>query len=285
LDDTALALRIARSTISIGENPVSTVKSKDGTVIGFDRMGEGPAVILVGGAFQHRAFDPRTEQLAALLAEHLSVYHYDRRGRGDSGDTPPYSVGREIEDLDALISHAGGSAALYGESSGGNLVLEAARGLAVTKIAVWEANVLVDDSRPPLPHNYVQRLTELSASDARDEAVAYFLTTAVGIPAEYLAPMRETPMWAGMEAVAHTLAHDGAVVGDSMAGTPAAVERWRTVAVPTLVLDGGQTPWMSTGADALAKALPRGQRRTLAGQEHGVAAEAIAPILSEFFTN
>jgi pimeloyl-ACP methyl ester carboxylesterase len=265
---------------------VSTVKSKDGTMIGFDRMGGGPPVILVGGAFQHRAFDPRTQQLAALLAERLSVYHYDRRGRGDSGDTPPYAVGREIEDLDALISHAGGSAGLYGESSGGNLALEAAaRGLAITKIAVWEANVLVDDSRPPLPHDYVQRLTELSASDSRDEAVAHFLTTAVGIPAEYLAAMRESPMWAGMEAVAHTLAYDGAVVGDSMAAAPAAAERWRTVTVPTLVLDGGQTPWMSTGADALAKALPRGQRRTLAGQEHGVAAEAIAPILTEFFTN
>ena len=266
---------------------MSTVKSKDGTTIGFDRMGDGPPVILVGGAFQHRAFDPRTEQLAQLLAEHLSVYHYDRRGRGHSGDTPPYAVGREIEDLNALISDAGGSAAVYGESSGGNLVLEAAaRGLAITKIAVWEANVLVDSSRPPLPHDYVQRLTELSASDSRDEAVGYFLTTAVGMPAEYLVPMRQTPMWAGMEAVAHTLAYDGAVVGDSMAGTPtAATERWRAVTVPALVLDGGQTSWMSTGADALAKALPRGQRRTLAGQEHGVAAEAIAPILTEFFTN
>jgi pimeloyl-ACP methyl ester carboxylesterase len=265
---------------------VSTVKSKDGTTIGFDRMGEGPPIVLVGGAFQHRAFDPRTAQLATLLAEQFTVYHYDRRGRGESGDTPPYAVAREIEDLAALISGAGGSAAVYGESSGGNLALDAAaRRLAITKIAVWEANVLVDDSRPPLPPDYVQRLTELAASDARDEAVAYFLTTAAGVPAEYLAPMRQTPMWTGMEAVAHTLAYDGAVVGDSMAGTPAAAERWRAVTVPTLVLDGGQTRWMSTGADALAKVLPRGQRRTLAGQEHGVAAEAIAPILTEFFAN
>jgi pimeloyl-ACP methyl ester carboxylesterase len=129
----------------------------------------------------------------------------------------------------------------------------------------------------------VRRLSELAASDSRDEAVGYFLTTAVGIPAEYLTPMRESPMWPGMKAVAHTLAYDGAVVGDSMAGTPAAAERWQTVTVPTLVLDGAQTPWMSTGADALSKALPRGQRRTLAGQEHGVAAEAIAPVLADFF--
>ncbi len=263
---------------------MSTVKSKDGTTIGFDRLGQGPPIILVGGAFQHRAFDPRTQHLAALLAEQFSVYHYDRRGRGESGDTPPYAVGREIEDLDAVIHHAGASAAVYGESSGGNLVLEAAaRGLAISKIAVWEANVLVNDSRPPLPHDYVQRLSELAASDSRDEAVAYFLTTAVGIPAEYLTPMRESPMWPGMASVAHTLAYDGAVVGDSMAGTPAAAERWQSVTVPTLVLDGAQTAWMSTGADALAKALPGGERRTLAGQEHGVAAEAIAPVLTEFF--
>jgi pimeloyl-ACP methyl ester carboxylesterase len=109
---------------------VSIVKSKDGTTIAFDRVGEGPPVILVGGAFQYRAFDPRTAQLAGLLAERFSVYRYDRRGRGDSGDTPPYAVEREIEDLDALISEAGGPAGVYGESSGGNLVLEAAvRGL------------------------------------------------------------------------------------------------------------------------------------------------------------
>jgi pimeloyl-ACP methyl ester carboxylesterase len=256
----------------------------DGTTIAFDWMGEGPPVVLVGGAFQHRAFDLRTGQLARLLADRFTVYRYDRRGRGESGDTPPYAVEREIEDLDALIGEAGGPVGVYGESSGGNLVLEAAAGgLAIDRIAVWEANILVDDSRPPLPVDYVRRLTTLASVGPRGDAVAYFLTTAVGVPAEYLAPMRTTPMWAGMEAVAHTLAYDGTVVGNSMSGTPVAVQRWRTVTVPTLVLDGGQVPWMSTGADALAKALPHALRQTVAGQEHGVAPEPIAPILIEFF--
>lgn len=262
------------------------VKSKDGTTIAFDRVGEGPPAVLVGGAFQHRAFDRRTEELARLLAERFTVFHYDRRGRGDSGDTPPYAVEREIEDLDMLINEAGGSAAVYGESSGGNLVLEAAaRGLGIHRIAVWEANILVDGSRPQLPADYVRRLTELAAAGPRSDAVSYFLITAVGLPAEYIAPMRESPMWAGMEAVAHTLAYDGAVVADSMSGSPTAAERWASVSVPILVLDGGQTPWMTSGADALANALPGAERRTLAGQEHGVAAAAVAPALTEFFSS
>jgi len=263
---------------------LSTVRSKDGTTIAFDRVGGGAPVILVGGAIQHRALDARTGELAALLADQFNVYRYDRRGRGQSGDTQPYTVEREIEDLDALIGEAGGSAAVYGESSGGNLVLEgSARGLAITRIAVWEPNVLVDDSRPPLPSDYVRWLRELSSSGRRGDAVEYFLTTAVSMPAEFVTPMRQTVMWAGMEAVAHTLAYDGMVVGDSMSGTPAAGERWRGLEVPTLVIDGGQTPWMSTGADALANSLARAQRHTLSGQEHDVAAAPVAAVLSEFF--
>jgi pimeloyl-ACP methyl ester carboxylesterase len=276
---------IAQHTNIDGRSAVSIVKSRDGTTIAFDRLGDGPPVVLVGGAFQHRAFDPRTGQLAALLAERFTVYRYDRRGRGESGDTPPYAVEREIEDLDALISEVGGPAGVYGESSGGNLVLEAAAGgLAINRIAVWEANILVDDSRPPLPDDYVRRLITLASAGPRADAVAYFLTTAVGLPPEYLAPMRTNPMWAGMEAVAHTLAYDGTVVGESMSGTPAAAQRWRSVTVPTLVLDGGQSPWMSVGADALGKALPHAVRQTLIGQDHGVAPEPIAPILTQFFT-
>jgi pimeloyl-ACP methyl ester carboxylesterase len=265
---------------------VGIVKSRDGTTIAFDRVGEGPPVALVGGAFQHRAFDPRTAHLAELLANRFTVYRYDRRGRGDSGDTPPYAVEREIEDLDALIGEAGGPVGVYGESSGGNLALEAAAGgLAINRMAVWEPNILVDDSRPPLPDDYVRRLTTLASVGPRGDAVAYFLATAAGVPPEYVAPMRTTPMWAGMEAVAHTLAYDGTVVDDSMSGTPAAAQRWQSVTVPTLVLDGGQTPWMNAGADALAKALPHALRQTLVGQEHGVAPGPIAPILIEFFAS
>jgi pimeloyl-ACP methyl ester carboxylesterase len=265
-------------------DPVNTVHSYDGTAIAFDRLGDGSPVILVGGAFQHRAFDPRTAQLSALLAEQFTVFRYDRRGRGDSGDTPPYEVEREIEDLQALVTDAGGSASVFGESSGGNLALEAAaRGLTITRLAVWEPNFLIDDSRPPLPDEYVRQLTELVSSGRRGDAVEYFMTKAVGLPDEFVAPMRDTPIWVGMEAVAHTLAYDGTVVGDSMSGKPLPAGRWASVPVPTLVIDGGQSPWLSAGAKAIADALPYAQRRTLAGQSHGVAPEAIAPVLEEFF--
>src|SRR5262245_6434008 len=257
---------------------MSTVHSDDGTTIAFDRSGDGSPVILVGGAFQHRAFDPRTARLSALLAERFTVFRYDRRGRGASGDTPPYEVARKFEDLRALIIEPGGSASVFAESSGGNLALEAAaRGLNITRLAVWEPNFLVDGSRPPLPDEYVWQLNELVSSGRRGDAVEYFMTSAVGLPAEYVTPMRDMPMWTGMEAVAHTLAYDGAIVGDSMSGKPLAAGRWALVTVPTLVIDGGQSPWLSAGANAIADALPHAQRRTLAGQGHDVAPEAIAP--------
>jgi pimeloyl-ACP methyl ester carboxylesterase len=173
---------------------------------------------------------------------------------------------------------------VFGESSGGNLALEAAaRGLTITRLAVWEPNFLIDDSRPPLPDEYVRQLTELVSSGRRGDAVEYFMTKAVGLPDEFVAPMRDTPIWVGMEAVAHTLAYDGTVVGDSMSGKPLPAGRWASVPVPTLVIDGGQSPWLSAGAKAIADALPYAQRRTLAGQSHGVAPEAIAPVLEEFF--
>jgi pimeloyl-ACP methyl ester carboxylesterase len=260
---------------------MSTVRSEDGTTIAYDRHGAGPPLILVGGAFQHRAFDPSTVRLGELLgAAGLSVFHYDRRGRGESGDTAPYAVERELEDLDAMIDVAGGSAALFGSSSGGNLALEAAmRGLAVTRLAVWEPNYLVDDSRPPLPNDYVAHLDELIAAGRRGDTVEYFMMTAIGIPPEFVAQMRDTPMWKGMEGVAHTLPYDGQVV----AGFALPASRLRSVVAPTLVLDGGQTPWMASGARALADALPDAQHRTLEGQQHGVEPDAIAPVLADFF--
>ena len=259
---------------------MDTVTSRDGTTIAFDLAGDGPAVILAGGAFQHRAFDPTTVDLAARLADRLTVLNYDRRGRGDSGDGETYAVEREIEDLDALITHAGGSAALYGSSSGGNLALEAAaQGLAVTKLAVWEPNLLVDDSRAPLPDDYVAQLEERVSAGRRGEAVEYFMTTAIGLPAEYLRPMRDSPMWTGMEQVAHTLAYDGRIVD----GFRLHADRVAAVDAAALIMDGGQTTWMSKGAEALAEALPHGVHRRLEGQEHGPSPDVIAPVLIEFF--
>ena len=257
------------------------VRSKDGTAIALDRSGDGPPVIIVAGALATRLLDA---QLAALLASDFTVYNYDRRGRGDSGDTVPYAVEREIEDLGAIIEQAGGSASVFGTSSGGNLALEAtAQGLGITRLALWEPNFIVDDSRPPLPDDYVSRINEMVSSGRRGDAVEYFMTTAVGLPGEFLPPMREMPMWGDMETVAHTLVYDGSIVRDDMAAKPITPERWASVTVPALVIDGGTTPWLSNGARALAEVLPNAERRTLGGQTHDVAAEAIAPVLVEFF--
>jgi pimeloyl-ACP methyl ester carboxylesterase len=259
---------------------VDKVTSRDGTPIAFERSGQGPPVILVGGALQHRAFDARTDGLAGRLAEHFTVFDYDRRGRGDSGDTQPYAVERELEDLGALIEQASGSASLYGSSSGANLALTAAiRGLPVTKLALWEPNLLVDESRPPLPDDYVAELEERIGSGRRGDAVEYFLTAAVGLPREFVAPMRDAPVWPGMEAVAHTLAYDGRIVD----GFRLPADQLGSVSAPALTLAGGQAPWMRSGAEALARALPNGRFRLLEGQGHDVAPEVIVPVLAEFF--
>src|SRR5262245_36078431 len=141
---------------------MNVVTSADGTKIAYDQYGDGPALVLVGGAFQHRALDPRTAELAELLAKRFTVYHYDRRGRGDSGDTMPYAVAREIEDLAAVIDNAGGSASIFGMSSGAVLALRAAaHGLPIVKLALYEPSFIVDHSRASLPDDYESTLTEL----------------------------------------------------------------------------------------------------------------------------
>ncbi len=187
---------------------MNQVISKDGTGIAFDRLGEGPALILVGGAFQHRAIDPRTAQLAALLAQHFTAFHYDRRGRGDSSDTQPYTVEREVEDLDALIKEAGGSAFVFGMSSGGVLALEAAkRGLAITKLALYETPFNSGDEHArQAAENYTRQLTALLSEGRRGDAVALAMTT-WGAPPEAIAGMRQTPIWPLFESVAPTLAY------------------------------------------------------------------------------
>lgn len=258
-----------------------TVTSSDGTAIAFERSGEGPAVILVDGALGSRASGPMGP-LAPLLAPHFTVFMYDRRGRGDSGDTAPHAVAREVEDLDALITAAGGSAFVYGISSGAALALEAAAsGLAITKLALYEAPFIVDDSRPPVPADYVPHLIDLIAAGRRGDAVELFMTQAVGMPVEAVAPMRRAPRWPGLEAVAHTLVYDGTIMGDCSAP----IERAASVTIPTLVMDGGASPvQMRNAAQAVAAALPSAQRRTLDGQTHDVAAAVLAPVLVEFFT-
>lgn len=254
------------------------VTSKDGTTIAYDQLGKGLAVILVSGGSVDRSSNA---PLATLLAQHFTVFNYDRRGRGPSGDTPPYRVEREVEDIDAVIAEAGGSAFLYGTSSGAALALEAtASGLAITKLALWEPPFIIDDSRPRPPADTATVYNELVSAGRRGDAVEYFMIKVVGLPAEFAAQARNAPWWPAQEALAHTLAYDATIMGDYTLPT----QRAASVMVPTLVMDGGASfPWIGNTAQALVDILPDGTRRTLEGQSHDVSAEVLAPALTEFF--
>lgn len=258
---------------------MGSVTSKDGTAIAFDRLGEGPAVVIAGGVLGDRS---QQAGLAALLAERFTVYNYDRRGHGASGFTPPYAVEREIEDLAAMLDAAGGSACVYGTSGCGALALRAAAagpGAKMAKLAVWEPPYIIPGSRPPVPADYREQLSALLAEGRRGDMVALFMTQAVGMPAEVVAMMRQADWWPAQEALANTLVYDATLMGDFAPPT----ERLATIHVSTLVLDGGQTPWLSQAADAVAAALPNARRQTIAGQPHNVADDAMAPALIGFF--
>jgi pimeloyl-ACP methyl ester carboxylesterase len=262
---------------------MQNVISKDGSAIAYDQSGKGPAVILVGGALGGRS---DAAALASLLTAHFSVFAYDRRGRGDSGDTAPYAVEREVDDIEALIHLAGGSAFLYGHSSGAVLALEAASKLPVMvkKLAMYEPPFIVDDTHLPVPKDYVAHVSALVSSGRRGDAVELFMSEAVGVPKEHIARMRHAPMWAEMERMAHTLAYDGLIMGETMYGSPLPLKRWRSVTVPTLVMDGGASQaWAHNGAQAITDVLPNAQRRTLEGQTHGADPAVLAPVLIEFF--
>ena len=261
---------------------MKTVRSKDGTRIAFDQQGEGPALILVDGALTTRASGSKPE-LARLLAQHFSVYSYDRRGRGDSEDTKPYALQREIEDIESLIDEAGGSAFLSGHSSGGCLALDATVKLGdkVKKLAIYEAPYNDDPEAQKAWGVYLKNLTDALASDRRGDAVALFMTL-VGIPAAQIEGMRQAPFWRGLEALAPSLAYDhGGVMGDDLS---VPVDQAARVGVPTLVMSGGNgAPFMQETAKTLAKAIPGARLRTLEGQTHDVSPEALAPVLVEFF--
>ncbi len=262
---------------------VEEVTSNDGTTIGFDRSGEGPPIVIVGGALSDRS---GAAAVASLLARRFTTIAYDRRGRGDSGDTAPYAVAREVEDIEALIVAAGGLASVYGHSSGAVLALEAARMLPdrITKLALYEPPLIVDDSRDPVPEDFVTRLDALISADRRGDAVAYFLTTGPGMPAEVVAGMRHEPIWSSFESIAHTLSYDGSIVRDATGGDPGPLRRWASVGVPTLVMDGGASPdWIRNAASALTEVLPDAERRTLEGQDHGPDSRLLAPALEAFF--
>ncbi len=278
---------------------MKTVRSIDSTSIAFDQVGGGAPLILVSGALGVRKH-PMAGELAGLLAPHFTVITYDRRGRGDSGDTLSYAVEREVEDIEALIDAVGGSAFLYGMSSGAVLALEAANSLSnkVKKLVMYEPPFLVDNSRPAVPTDYVKRLNQAVAEGRRGDAVEIFMTEAVGVPAEYDAQMRtggtgessegemKPPEWAEMESIAHTLAYDGAIMGDMMSNKPLPRGRWTSVSMPTLVLTGGNSPtFFHAGAQALVELLPNARWQTLEGQDLAVAPHALAPVLIAFLNS
>lgn len=264
---------------------MATVISKDGTRIAFERAGAGPAVILVDGALCYRASGPMGP-IARQLTPHFTVFTYDRRGRGESGNTEPYAVAREVEDLEALIAEAGGSAHVFGISSGAALALEAAKqGLPIQTLVLYEAPFFVDDSRAPAPADFLERMKEAVAENRRGDAVKMFMKL-VGVPGIFIALMRVLPAWSKLIGVAHTLPHDLTIVGEYQKGQPLPFGRWSKVAVPTAVMDGGKSPvWMRNATRALARAIPRATYHTLPGQTHVVKAGVLGPVLVKLFQN
>jgi pimeloyl-ACP methyl ester carboxylesterase len=263
---------------------MQTVTSKDGTRIAYDRYGSGPTLILVGGALSQRSFK-KFGQLAELLADRFTVINYDRRGRGDSGDTQPFALEREIEDIAALIEAVGGSASLWGWSSGGALALRAAAAdVGVERVAVYEPPFMVDPDEDLPPADYSQRLDELLAANRRADAVKLFMREAVGVPAPFVALMRLMPMWRHLKAVAHTLPYDWAALGSqNMYGAPLRAEEWESVTTPSLVAYGSKSPdKLKKGARAAAEVLPNAELMELEGQTHNVSMNVLAPVLAEF---
>ena len=266
---------------------MSTVLSKDGTAIAFDKLGNGEPIILVDGALCSRSFGP-LPKLAQLLAPHFTVFNYDRRGRNQSGDTPPYAVEREVEDIEALIAKAGGSASVFGTSSGAALALAAAarggRGARVAnvkKLALYEPPFVAGRSARTAPPDSEAQLKRLIAAGKRGDAVKFFMVDMVGMPAIFTYIMRLLPIWPKLKAVAHTLPYDAAVLGDFSLPK----ERAASVAVPTLAIGGEKSPVeLRSAVSAVAETVPHAKLRMLKGQTHNVSVKVLAPVLIDFFS-
>ena len=261
-----------------------TATSRDGTSIAYEQSGQGSPVVLIASALADRS---DTRKLADLLAPHHTVINYDRRGRGASGDTPPYAVEREVEDIEALIKAVGGSASLFGSSSGAVLALDAANQLAgkVRRLALYEPPFIIDASRPPLGDDFAEQTSALVAAGHRSEAVKQFMR-AIGVPGLGVAIMRFLPGWSAACAMAHTLPYDLAIVRGTQAGAPLPADRWNRVTAPTLVLTGEKSEaHFHAGARSLSEVLANAHHRVLKGQHHGSVAmgsKGVAEALVEF---
>ncbi len=253
-----------------------TTTSKDGTLLAFDQLGEGLAVVLISGGPADRTSNT---PLAELLKARFTVLNYDRRGRGESGDAPEWTPDREYEDIAAVIDEAGGFAALIGNSGTGNIALEAAaRGLPVTRLALWEPPYILPGTRAAVPADWGRRIDELVAAGRPGDALQYWMTDIIGVPAEFIEPIRNEPFWLAMEPNAHMLSRDADLLRDF--ALPA--ERYAAVIAPVLLLDGGSIPWLSQGLEALVDVLPNAELRTLADQQHDISPDVLVAAVGDF---
>ncbi|MBH5338490.1 alpha/beta hydrolase [Streptomyces pactum] len=261
------------------------VISTDGTEIAFEQSGSGPAIILVASALADRS---DTTKLAALLAQHFTVVNYDRRGRGASGDAETYTPDREVEDIAALVEHLGGTASLFGSSSGAVLALRAAAaGVSIDRLALYEPPFVVTEDDDGPPEDLARQITTLLAEGRNSDAVTYFMTRVQGMPRIAVSLMRLMPKtWANLTELARTLPYDIAVMGDTQQGRPLDAEEWKGVTAPTRVLTGGKSPAaFQRAARAVTEILPRADHRTLPGLNHGavvMAPRKIAPQITAF---
>lgn len=251
------------------------LQSSDGTTLAYERTGAGPALIIIGGALNSRR---SADALVPLLAPRFTVYAYDRRGRGESTDTGPYAVAREVEDLGALIDAAGGSAYAYGHSSGAILALEAAAaGAPLTKLAAYEPPYLTGDVDPEPPEEFLARMKACLEAGDRAGAVEMFIRHT---GADFHDSVKDMPWWPGLLSLAHTLPYDLALAGD---GTVPA-ERLAKIRAEALGLYGGASQaWAGAAVAAVAKAVPGMSTLVIPGQDHAVANEVLAPVLIDFF--
>lgn len=256
---------------------MSQVASKDGTTIVYDKAGSGPAVIVIGCGPADRTVNT---PLAELLAKDFTVYNYDRRGHGESGLTPPYTLDSDIEDLQVMIDEAGGPAPAFATSGGGMLAVHAvARGVPITKLALWEVPYVLPGTRTPVPADYRDQMYAMREEGRYGDMLELFFVKAALMPDEFVAGMKSSPFWDAMAAPAACLAYDADVSGDFSMPT----DLLKAIAIPTIMIDGGTTPWLSATAEAIADNLPNSKRATLEGQPHNVDPAAIAPVLAEFF--
>jgi len=255
------------------------VTSKDGTVIGYDKKGQGPLLILVLGALNRKS---QGKKLTELLSDRFTVISYDRRGRGDSTDTVPYSTTKEVEDIEALIDALDSNAYLYGHSSGCVLALMAAieLGVKVRGLALYELPYNADIYAQKVSQGYREELARLLSSDERGKAVALFVRS-VGVTDKQIAAMERLPMWKGLTAMAHTLAYDTIELMEQYPALDI-----KSIDAKTLVLFGTDSPaFMGDTAKKLTASMVNAKLQPIEGQSHDVKADALAPVLADFFAS